>query len=269
MHGTLNKAGSRRTQMFQEERLKEILNYLNRNEKINVEDICQTFNVSRDTARRDIVKLEEQGLIVRTRGGAVLPMFTKQLINYEQRLKSESVNKQAIGRAAASLIKSKDYLLLDSSTTVQHAASFITASDLVVVTNSIDIASLITRDEENQVYVLGGLLHPKYRYMYGPRAISQLAEYTADKLFLGSSGIGVEGIYSFTEEYGFLMREMIRRADQKILLADDTKIGKKTFHLTVGWNDIDLLITNKQPDESLLEVLDKCKVELMVVDASE
>jgi DeoR/GlpR family transcriptional regulator of sugar metabolism len=255
--------------MVQEERLKEILNYLNRNEKMNVEDICQIFNVSRDTARRDIVKLEEQGLIVRTRGGAMLPMFTKQLINYEQRLKSESVSKQAIGRAAASLIKSKDYLLLDSSTTIQHAASYITATDLVVVTNSIDIASLLTRDEDNRIYMLGGLLHPKYRYMYGPRAIAQLAEYSADKLFLGSSGIGVEGIYSFTEEYGFLMREMLRRTDKKILLADETKFGKKTFHLAAGWDDIDLLITNKQPDESLLEVLEKCNVELMVVDATE
>ncbi|MDF2723096.1 MAG: DeoR family transcriptional regulator [Paenibacillus sp.] len=246
--------------MFQEERLKDILQHLNRQEKITVEDICRLFGVSRDTARRDIVKLEEQGLITRARGGAVLPPFTKHLMDYEQRLKSESAHKQAIGKAAAALVRPGDYLILDASTTVQQAAAQFATAGHVIVTNSADIAGLLAREESNDVYLLGGKLHPQYRYISGPRAISQLAEYNADKLFLGTGGLGPEGVFSFTEEYGFLMREMIARAEQTILLADHTKFNKKTFHFVSGWDSIDMLVTNQPPDEAMQRILDQHQV---------
>lgn len=252
--------------VLQEERLTAILQHLNRHEKVTVDSICDLFGVSRDTARRDLIKLEEQGYVIRTRGGAVLQTFTKQLVHYEQRLRSSSDSKTAIGKAAAARIRNGDYLFLDSSTTVQHAAANFQTTNHVIVTNSIDIAGLLIKDESNKVHTLGGLLHPQYRYVYGPRAISQLSEYTVDKLLLGTGGISTHGIYSLTEEYGFLIKEMLLRAEQTILLADHTKFGKRTFHKVAGLHQIDMLITDKQPDEALMEALNRNEVEVVVVE---
>jgi DeoR/GlpR family transcriptional regulator of sugar metabolism len=79
--------------LFQEERLISIVEYLKSNKRITVDLICELYDVSRDTARRDMVKLEEQGTIVRTRGGAILPTLSKKVGDYDQRLQAESSSK--------------------------------------------------------------------------------------------------------------------------------------------------------------------------------
>ena len=102
--------------MFQEERLFSILEYLKSNKRISVDLICELYEVSRDTARRDMVKFEEQGSIVRTRGGAILPTLSKEVGNYDQRLQEESSSKLTIGKTAAALVQDGDYLMMDAST---------------------------------------------------------------------------------------------------------------------------------------------------------
>lgn len=78
--------------MFQEERLAAIMEHLRLNKRIEVEEICDLLNVSRDTARRDIIKLEERGSIIRTRGGAILPTLSKEMPTYEQRLQKATAS---------------------------------------------------------------------------------------------------------------------------------------------------------------------------------
>jgi DeoR/GlpR family transcriptional regulator of sugar metabolism len=251
--------------MYQEERLSAILQHLQQFGRISVDEVCAKYNVSRDTARRDIVKLEEQQLIVRTRGGALHPSHKKGILNYEHRLNMESEEKKEIGRYAASLIRPGDYLIMDSSTTVQHAAACMSTKNNVVVTNCIDIASILTSKEGIAIQLLGGTLHPELRNAYGARTIATLSEYQVDKLFLGTSGITPEGFFCPSEEYGYLMKEMIRRTDQVILLADHSKFGKKTFHHVGSLSQIDMLITDKKPNNDIIQQLVKYDVELIVV----
>ncbi|WP_081419002.1 DeoR family transcriptional regulator [Paenibacillus sp. Leaf72] len=91
--------------MFQEERLNAIIEHLNQHQRIDIKDICQQFNVSRDTARRDLLKMEESGLIIRTHGGAMLPAKEKAIYEYKERLVRESDEKREIGHFAACCIK--------------------------------------------------------------------------------------------------------------------------------------------------------------------
>ncbi|MCZ8518359.1 MULTISPECIES: DeoR/GlpR family DNA-binding transcription regulator [Paenibacillus] len=241
--------------MYQEERLLAILQHMQHHHRISVEDICELFQVSRDTARRDIVKLEEQGQILRTRGGALLPTLNKDVPRFDDRLHSEKEVKEEIGRTAASLIQNGDYLFMDSSTTVLQAADRITSSDHVIVTNSIDIAGALSQRQGMTVHLLGGVVHPRHRFIYGPRTLEMLRDYQVDKLLIGTSGITESGLTNPYEEEGYVMKEMMRRADQIIVLADHTKFGQRQFYRIAGLEAIDILITDREPEASMKQAL--------------
>jgi DeoR/GlpR family transcriptional regulator of sugar metabolism len=238
--------------------------YLKSHKRISVEEICEFYDVSRDTARRDMVKLEEQGLIIRTRGGAILPTLSKEVGNYEQRMKNESSSKLTIGKLAATLIQEGDYLLMDASTTVLHAAAAMQDKHNVVVTSSIEIASLLTRKENVTIHLLGGLLDKRHHSVVGAKTIEMLADYHVDKSFIGTCGITNEGLSAPNEEDSYLSREMMRHADQVIVLADHSKFGKRLFHRLADFQDIDILITDQDPSEEIKEKLVNCGVEILL-----
>ncbi|SEC68120.1 DeoR/GlpR family DNA-binding transcription regulator [Paenibacillus sp. GP183] len=250
--------------IFQEERLIAIVKYLKNHKRISVEEICDLYEVSRDTARRDMVKLEESGHIIRTRGGAILPTLSKEVGNYEQRMKDESSSKLTIGRLAATLIQDGDYLLMDASTTVFHAAAAMQARHNIVVTSSIEIAAILTRKEDVTIHILGGLLDKKHHSVVGAKALEMLADYHVDKLFIGTCGITSEGLSAPNEEDGYLTREMMRRADQVIVLADHSKFGKRLFYRLADFQDIDILITDQEPIAEIKDLLMNCGVEIIL-----
>lgn len=109
--------------MYQEERLISIIDYLKEHKRISVEQICSLFGVSRDTARRDLVKLQEQGAIIRTRGGAILPTVHDEVKDYSGRLGMVSEEKSMIGKAAASLIREGDRMIWTLPRQSNHAPS--------------------------------------------------------------------------------------------------------------------------------------------------
>ncbi|ANY69419.1 DeoR family transcriptional regulator [Paenibacillus sp. BIHB 4019] len=251
--------------MFQEERLNAIIEHLNQHQRIDIKDICQQFNVSRDTARRDLLKMEESGLIIRTHGGAMLPTKEKAIYEYKERLVRESDEKREIGHFAASLVKNGDFIMMDASTTVQFAAEHLSSENIVVVTNSIDIADVVSRKKSARAILLGGELHPRHRFLFGQSTINKLSDYYVDKLFLGACGITAEGLSYPQEEDGVVKREMIKRAKQVILLADHTKFGEQMFYKIAGLESVDLLITNQKPNQEMMEKLAEHQVELLVV----
>src|SRR4051812_28413735 len=110
------------------------MDFLKKHNRISVEKICSLFDVSRDTARRDLVRLDEEKRIVRTRGGAILPSVHHKVKNYASRLNTVTDEKKKIGKKAASLIYSGDRVILDASTTVQACAEQIDNIDCTIIT---------------------------------------------------------------------------------------------------------------------------------------
>lgn len=250
--------------MYQEERIQMILNYLGEHKRINVEEICNLCNVSRDTARRDLVKLEEKGAILRTRGGALLPTLTKEIKSYKDRLYNGSKEKKAIGKLAASLIKNGDKIIMDTSTTVQACSEFLQADNCTVITNSINQADILSNKPEVRIHLLGGQLNQEQRFLYGPSVISMLSNYYVDKTFIGTCGLTEEGVMVSFEEDGFVMKKMIEQTDQVILLVDSSKFGKKGFFKVADLSQIDIIITDQLPDKSLMDVFDHYEISVML-----
>ncbi|WP_063845918.1 DeoR/GlpR family DNA-binding transcription regulator [Paenibacillus sp. FJAT-27812] len=242
--------------MYQEERLLKILEYLKQHQSMSVTDICTQFEVSRDTARRDIVRLVQEGVVVRTHGGLALPELQKKILSYQDRLIDESETKKRIGKLGAKLIQDHETVILDVSTTVQFVAEQISAKNITVVTHSIDNVATLSNREDLQIYVLGGYLNVKHRLLYGSSIIDKLSEIRADKAFIGAAAIRSDGLYYPFEEDARVKREMARRSDQVIVVADHTKFIGKSFY-RLDFDHVDILITNREIPSEIREVLDQ------------
>ena len=251
--------------MYQEERLMAILSHLKKNHRISVQEICEMFQVSRDTARRDLVKLSEQNAIIRTRGGAILPVLEKEVDSYKKRVGQKSKVKEKIGRKAAEKIHPHDHVLMDTSTTVQYAAQALETQNIVVVTNSIDIADILSGKDGVKLHVLGGIFHPHSRFIHGVSAVRQLQEFRVNKCLMGGGGITEDGIFVKDEEDGQVVKQMIACSEQVIVLADHTKFGKQFFYHVCRLDDVDMLVTDRVPD-NWKECLEKADVEWIVVE---
>ncbi|UFU01188.1 DeoR/GlpR family DNA-binding transcription regulator [Radiobacillus kanasensis] len=253
--------------MYQEERLISIMNYLEQHKRISVEKICDLFEVSRDTARRDLVKLEEQGDIVRTRGGAIFPTSPSQPVaNYARRLQVGSDQKRQIGKKAADLILPGDKVILDASTTVQSCAEQIGPVPCTIITNSINQADILSSNTVANIFLLGGTLEKQHRFLYGASVLDKLSNYYVDKAFIGVVGISEQGLTIAQEEDGMVKRKVIQQAKQVIVLADYTKIGVTDFYQFATLDEIDLLITDETPDKYFTDLLKANNVELLVTN---
>lgn len=250
--------------MYQEERMLSILDYLKANERISVEKICELFNVSRDTARRDLVKLEEEGAVTRTRGGAVLPQLRHEIKSYQDRLALVSNEKQLIGQVASDYVKSGDIVILDASTTVQACAEYLIDKQAVIVTNSIHQADILSSGENLDIHLLGGKLEKEHFFLYGSSVVEKVSFYNSDIAFIGVVGITEQGLTIAHEEDGMVKRSMIKQAKYVIVLADATKFHKSEFFTFAKLEEVDLIITDEMPDTYFQQVLARNNVDIVV-----
>ena len=253
--------------MYQEHRLASIKTYLSSHKSIMLEEICEMFGVSKDTARRDLVKLEERGEIIRVKGGATLPSANRNLIDYQERKATLSKDKIALN---AALFVHDDYdLLMDTSSTVALMAKFIGDKRVNVITNSIDQVDLLGEYTEINTFLLPGRFNRKNRNVTGPRTIETLNDFKVDQLFLGACGISGEGVTSPVEDEAFLKKKMISCARQVILLADCSKFEKEFLHRVCDLAEIDMIITDQYPNEAVMEQLKETTIRLIVVESEE
>jgi DeoR/GlpR family transcriptional regulator of sugar metabolism len=252
--------------MYQEERMQLILDYLNKNKRISVEEICKLYDVSRDTARRDLVSLEKQGAIIRTHGGAILPLSNEEIRSYSERLLFDVEEKHKIARLSASLIKERDTVILDTSTTVQACAELLEDMECNIVTNSINVADILSKKSKVKTFLLGGRLNNEHRYLCGTTTVSMLSYYFADKAILGALAISSYGVTVADDEDAAVMRKMIEQSKESIVLADHTKFNRTATFKVCNLSQIDLIITDRYPDKEFMEILNKNNVNLIVTE---
>ena len=140
--------------MYQEERLYQILNLLRERKSLSKQEIMENFQISRDTARRDIICLVNEGLALRTHGGITLP--TIQITpGYKERAGLQLDKKNQIGKMAAADIKRGSVCYLDSSTTVQYICNY-SKEKTTIYSNSIDIIEQMQDNKNAELHILGG-----------------------------------------------------------------------------------------------------------------
>lgn len=254
--------------MFQEERLLKILEYLNVHKEMSVHDICKEFDVSRDTARRDIVKLVEEGASMRTHGGITLPTLRDTIRDYRQRLTAYSEEKMRIGQRALSFIQEGKHYFFDVSTTVRFLAEFI-HHDIQVYTHSLDVAEILSDKDKVSVYLSGGSLHKENRFMFDAESLNLLKNVRFDTAFIGAAAITKNGIYYENKEDALIKKVVAEQSNTVILLADIHKFQLDSYHRGLGLQQVDILITDQTPPESFMDILDSNNIQLIVISETE
>ena len=221
-----------------------ILALLTEQGEVSVDQLAKAFETSEVTIRKDLTALENTGLLLRRYGGAV-PM-PQELINEPAQLLSPY--KQAIAKAAAECIREHARIIIDSgSTTASMIPQLGHKPGLVVMTNSLKVAGMLTELEHEPVVLMtGGTWDPHSDSFQGQVAEQVLRSYDFDQLFIGADGIDLaRGTTTFNELLG-LSRVMAEVAREVIVLVESDKIGRKIPNLELPWSSIHTLITDER-----------------------
>nr|WP_321238933.1 DeoR/GlpR family DNA-binding transcription regulator [uncultured Tolumonas sp.] len=248
--------------MTQEERLIELEAFVRAQGKVTLDYICQQYQISYDSARRDLVKLTKIPGILRIRGGAILS--EKRLsLSYLQRSEF-SETKDYLARHALNLINENDIIFLDAGTTMAALAHHLqTPSN--IITNSIEVLNELNGKDNIRKCVLGGAFDEFSHTILGQITIEQIKRYQADKTFLGVSALSEAGITTDTEMDALLKIAMAQQSKMVICIATFSKFNSQLMYQSCGWAEIDCVITDKQPPANILKCIEENEVELIIV----
>ncbi|WP_136069213.1 DeoR/GlpR family DNA-binding transcription regulator [Modicisalibacter radicis] len=194
----------------------------------SIEALCRHFNISEATARRDLSALSDEGLLVRTYGGAATTIGQREPeLTLEQRRMRQGDVKARLAGCALACIKDSDTVLLDGGTTTAALAKRLhERHGLHVVTNNMAALPCLAQLPEGHTTILGGDLRASSMTAYGPLAHAALSRLTVDKLFLSADGVTELGLCEASPEQAWLKEAMIARAAEVYVMADATKLGR-------------------------------------------
>jgi DeoR family transcriptional regulator, aga operon transcriptional repressor len=244
----------------------KILEIINSEGQVAVTELSKIFSVSEVTIRNDLSQLEKKGLLIKTRGGGL----KAQRVGIDQQLndkaKINSKEKQAIGKKAAELINDNDTIIIDSgTTTVEIAKNIGRVNNLTVITNALNIASQLIRNEI-KVILLGGILRTSSLSLIGPIGENSIKYFYCDKCFLGVDGIDSHsGIYTPNLEEAHLNRMMIESSKELIVVTDSNKFRRKSLAHIAPITKVSIIITDSKIPEDELKNLNSLGIKVILV----
>ena len=182
------------------------------------------FGISRDTARRDIVKMVDLGLGLRTHGGIMIKSQERMILDYKERQKEHISLKKEIARKALSYISVHKVIYFDVSTTI-NALCDLVPSHIIGYTNS--LANVESLSAHCETHMIGGKYNPRGRFMFGPDAYKAIEGITFDLCFLGAACVKEDGIYFQDEDDAYMKHLVASRSHFVCVLYDDSKYLKK------------------------------------------
>ncbi|MGG5341589.1 DeoR/GlpR family DNA-binding transcription regulator [Enterococcus sp. AZ192] len=251
--------------MLMEERLVKIKEHIDEHKSATIEQLADKLHVSKDTIRRDLIKLEQQNVIRRTHGGAIAANREALILNYEERSSKFTIIKEKIAQKAAMLIKDNTSVLFDSSTTIEAVIRELSNQTMYAITNSLTHATLLAKYDKTQISILPGKLHKQQLFLYGAETVKKIEEYQVDYTILGIFAISKEGLFIHTEEEGLVKRQMIAQGQKVIALADHTKINTTGFFKICSLADIDILVTDEPLEKAFMQKLEENDVDVVII----
>ncbi len=255
-----------------ERRAKEIVRILLRRGTTSVEDLTSAFATSSASIRRDLVRLEERGLVHRTHGGVMLAQqqtyepfrFDASFHVREGRFAKE---KQRIALAAAELVHENESIgLTAGTTTTQLAQQLRLRSGLRILTNAVNIAMDLSANDKIETTLTGGCMRwPGAFSLVGPAALETLNNVVMDKVFVGVCGVSLEhGATTIEADEAAVVRAMTRRAKQVIVVADASKVGMSSPAVVCETQRIHTLVTDDGVSEAAVMTLRQAGIHVLV-----
>lgn len=243
------------------ERREYILRLLREGGQVDVGAVAQALAVSEMTVRRDLARLDSEGLARRVHGGA-----TNRRPDFSNRAGVMPDEKARIARAVVGLIDRGDTVGIDAGTTCRAVARELAhRDDIFAVTNSIQSA-LEFQHSRSAAMVLGGIITSEASLISNGSAPTQIVH--LDKLVLGCGGVSVaDGISYFDLAETDVRRRLVDASDTVILAADHSKLGRRKPIVLAALDILDVLVTSAEPPDDLRDALRRASVELVVAPA--
>lgn len=247
------------------ERQSKLIKLVNLYQKIEVSRLAEMLDVSQVTIRKDLDYLEEEGLLAREHGYALIKnandINTRLTINYDTKLK--------IATKAAEMVSNGETVMLESGSTCALLAEQLAKlkKDITIITNSAYIAIRIRELPIRKVILLGGEYQKEYQGMVGPLVRKCAKEFFVDKFFVGTDG--------FIPNTGFTCDDLMRvetmkymadSANRMIILADSTKFSQKGVVIQSTFSEIDTICTDPGVSEEVLNILNKNNIHVEIAE---
>ena len=245
------------------ERRNEILMKLQAERRVVGSELSQLYDVSEETIRRDLEKLVNEGVAIKSYGGAVINENANLEVPFNIRKNYNVIGKQKIAEQIAAMVKDGESLMLDASSTAVYIAKALKEKkNLTVITNSIEIIVELMDMPEWKVLSTGGLSREGSFALVGPQTDKMLKSYHVDKAVISCKGFDLEsGITDSDELHANNKITMLGAAGKKILAVDKSKFDKTAFTAIGALDDITTVVTDEEPDRRWLQAFEEAGIE--------
>lgn len=238
------------------ERRTEILAMIRRDKSVRVNELSEKFDVTEETIRRDLDKLDKEGKVKKTYGGAVLEDLVSDDPSFSDRLTFNMKEKQRIAKFADELIDDGETVFIDMSTTALELVKQVDVNKrFTVITNSLNALVELSQRKNITLITIGGTFKESTLSMEGPMTTKFIDHYYVDKTFFSIKAISKErGIMDSKEHLADIKRHMIKNARDVILLVDSSKFNHYALMNVADLEDVDILVTDYDIDEEWNEI---------------
>ena len=250
--------------MAQKDRLFEILDMVRAQKKVSVTELSRKYQVTGETIRRDLERLEREGYVARTYGGAVLIQQPPGHVNYTERAVQNVDAKIRMGELTASILPETGAIGCDASTTVQEMVPFIkNRAGLTLLTNSVRILNDFMYDKV-RIISTGGVLRSRTQSLQGENTMRMMEDYFMDVCVLSCRSLDLaNGIYEGDEEEANYKNLLVSHSKRVVILADHTKFDRSSLIRTLPFSEVDILVTDRKPSDEWLERMKEENVRIL------
>jgi DeoR/GlpR family transcriptional regulator of sugar metabolism len=249
-------------------RQKEIIELLKISVEMSVEEIATRFQVTSTTIRRELAYLEENMLIVRSRGHARIAP-TSMVSPFSIRCEKNNEEKMLLAQKAMEYIRPNDTIIMDSGTSVYALALQMAhkdIKDMVIVTNSVPIVNVLAG--KCRIMVCGGMLEESTMSLLGSNADTTIDSVVADKLFIGAAGIKINVGLTITSPLQYSIKtKMLKSVEESFVMVDSSKFKTMGVNIFCRWADVGTIITVRNEENAdIIEKMQRSGVRIDYVD---
>ncbi len=236
-------------------RQQQILLLARKSGSVGVDDLSAHFDVTPQTIRKDLNELCDNRHLTRTHGGAMLSSGVEN-VAYDSRRQIAASEKQLIGRAAAALVPNNCSLFINIGTTTEEVArSLVHHEGLLVITNNIHVATILTPCPKIEVIIVGGMVRKTDGGIVGESAVDTIRQFKVDHAVMGVSAIDDEGaLLDFDYREVRAAQAIIGNSRNVILVADNMKFMRSAPVRIGHMSDVDVFVTDLLPPEPVVEL---------------
>ena len=251
--------------MAAKDRLESIKKIIQIEKKVAVSELSGLFSVTEETIRRDLEKLESEGILNRTFGGAVLNIENqREGMHFYQRATINLTEKRKMATLFENVLENKTTIIADASTSVREVVKLLNnTKDITLLTTSTVILNEMACTDIN-IISTGGIFDKSTLSLQGKIARDTIKKYHVDIALISCKGINLaKGIMDSKESEADVKKAMIEQADKIALFVDHSKFNKTAFVHLADWDNIDYLVTDCKPDEKWIEFCKENNIQLI------